>query len=178
MRPPSFVLSFHAHSHGFAWSVFEGPLSPYDWGLVSARASQRREKNLVCLRRVEKLLSRFKPEVLVLEAFEGAGSRRMPRVARLCRSVMALAVERGVEVAVYTRAHVRACFAAVGAVTRQEIAEAVARHLEPFQQHLPRRRRPWQAEDERLALFSAAALLLTHFRFGMGGPFGAGFETA
>jgi hypothetical protein len=67
-------------------------------------------------------------------------------------------------VAVYSRGQVRQVFASVGAVTRQEIAEAVARHLEPFQQHLPPRRRPWQSEDERMALFSAAALLLTHFR--------------
>jgi hypothetical protein len=51
-------------------------------------------------------------------------------------------------------------------VTRQEVAEAVARHLEPFQQHLPKRRRPWDGEDERMALFSAAAVLLTHFRLG------------
>jgi Holliday junction resolvasome RuvABC endonuclease subunit len=159
-------MGFHPHSHGFAWSVFEGPLAPYDWGFVSSRASQRRAKNLVCLRRVEVLLKRFSPEVLVLEEFE-RGSRRRPRIARLCRAVVALATERGIQVAIFSRAHIRSTFANVGAVTRQEIAEAVARHLEPFQQHLPPRRRAWQPEDERMALFAAAAVLLTHFRLGL-----------
>jgi len=171
MKPAAFALGFHPHSRGFGWTVFEGPLAPYDWGLVSARASQRKEKNLVCLRRLRTLLLRFEPEVLVIEAFEVRDSRRRARIARLCRGVVAMATEHGVDVAIYDRTQVRACFAAVGAVTRHEIAEAVARHLEPFRQHLPRRRQPWQAEDERMALFSSAALVLSHFRLGSSDPF-------
>lgn len=164
MKPPELVLGFHPHSHGFAWSVFEGPLAPYDWGFVGSRAAQRRTKNSISLRRLEKLLTRFAPEVIVLEEFEGS-ARRRPRIVRLCRAVVALAAQRSVRVAIYSRDHVRETFLGVGAVTRQEIAEAVARHLEPFQQHIPRRRRPWDGEDDRMALFSAAAAVLTHFRY-------------
>ena len=165
MRKPRYAMGFHAHSHGFAWAVFESALAPYDWGFVSARAQQRRDKNVICLRRLERLLSRFEPEVLVVEAF-AQGTRRHPRIDRLYRAAIDLAASMRVEVAVYTRTQVRLTFSHVGATTRQEIAEAVGRHLEPFQQHVPRKRRPWDPEDERMALFSAAATLLTHFRLG------------
>lgn len=169
MKAPTFTLGLHAHSRGFGWVVFEGPFAPYDWGMVSAR----RDKNLVCMRRIERLLRRFQPEAIVLEAFERDASGRGDRVARLCRAIAALAADLGVQVAIYTRDHVRTCFSVIGAITRQEIAEAVARHVEAFRHRLPKPRRAWNGEDERMALFSAAALVLTHFRFGADGLFEA-----
>jgi hypothetical protein len=76
--------------------------------------------------------------------------------------------DRGVEVVIYSRGDVRACFAAVGARTRHEIAEAVVRHIDAFRPKLPKKRQPWESEDRRLAMFSAAALILTHYQ--RGGP--------
>jgi Holliday junction resolvasome RuvABC endonuclease subunit len=101
---------------------------------------------------------------LVLEAFEPKQSRRSDRIARFGRAVVALAADRGLDVAIYTRGEVRSCFASVGARSREEIAEAVARHIDAFQDRLPKRRRCWQPEDYRLALFSAAALVATHYQ--------------
>lgn len=156
------TMGFHPTSRGFGWVAFESPLAPYDWGVVSATG----DKNAVCLRALEKLLARLEPETLVLEASGRRASVRSARIDRLSKAVIAMAADRGVEVAVYARADIQSCFKTVGARTRQEIAEAVARHVDAFRHELPKARRPWDAEDRRMALFSAAALVLTHFRFG------------
>lgn len=154
------VLAFHPTARGFGWVVFEPPFQPIDWGLVSAR----KDKNAACLKRLDHLLARFAPETLVLEAYDRETSRRARRIARLGVRARRLADDRGIQTAVYGRADIRAAFAEVGARTRREIAEAVARHLVVFAHRLPPRRKPWDSEDAREALFAAAAVGLTHYR--------------
>jgi Holliday junction resolvasome RuvABC endonuclease subunit len=155
----SLTIAFHPTSEGFGWVAFESPLALVDWNLVYVTM----DKNAACLRRLEKLFARLSPETLVLEAFE-RGRARADRIQRLCRGVVDLAQSMGIDVAILTRDEVKACFAEVGAVTRQEIAQAVARSLEALQRHLPRPRQTWDNQDPRIALFSAAAVGLSHFR--------------
>lgn len=159
-RRPSITLAVHPTSRGCGWVAFEGPLAPYDWGLFEAK----QDKNIYCIRKVEGLIERLSPETLVLEAFDRRVAIRSERIVRLGRSLITLADVRNVDVAIYTRSDVRTAFVEIGARTRQEIAEAVARHVDAFRHRLPKARKPWQAEDPRMALFSAAALALTHFQ--------------
>src|SRR5207302_2431291 len=91
---------------------------------------------------------------------------RSARIDRLYTAVASMAANRGIEVAIYTLGQIKACFANVGAVTRQDIAEAVARHIDAFRHTMPKPRKPWQAEDRRMAMFCAAALVLTHYQLG------------
>jgi hypothetical protein len=159
--PASLVLGVYPNVRGFGWIAFEGPLSPYDWGLVYVA----REKNARCLRRLERLFDRLSPEVLVVEAVPGA-PRRSGRVIALQRAMLAAAQARGVETARLSRDEIRAHFSAAGVRTRQEIADAVARQLPALGHRLPRRRLAWNPEDRRMALFHAAALVLTHYHNG------------
>lgn len=165
MRPTNhhwpLTMAFHPTSRGFGWVAFEGPFAPYDWGTVSAKG----DKNAVCLRALEKLLNRLQPETLVLEASGRRSSVRSARIDRLCQAATALAADRGADVAVYTRGDIQSCFRTVGARSRQEIAEAVVRHVDALRHRLPSKRRPWDPEDRRMSLFCAAALVLTHYRF-------------
>lgn len=166
MTPPPkqrhFTLAIHPDRRGFGWVLFEGPLAVYDWGLCVGRPN----KNVACLRKIETLLEKFSPQTVVLETFERPIARRADRITRLCRAIGALASDRGSDVAIYSRGDIVACFGDVGARTRQEIAEAVVRHLDAFRHQLPKPRRRWDDEDRRMALFSAAALALTHYRLG------------
>lgn len=156
------TLAVHPVTRGFGWAVFEGPLTPYDWGFVLTKG----DKNSLCLQKVEEIVSQHMPDTLVLEAFEQRQSSRSDRMALLGRGLLALAANRGVEGAVYTKQDVRACFQSVGARTRQQIAEAIVRHLDVLRSKLPKKRRPWDGEDHRMSLFSAVALILTHYQFG------------
>jgi hypothetical protein len=166
-KPLGLTFAIHATDRGFGYVAFEGPFTPYDWGIVFARG----DKNAVCLRKIEMMLDRFAPETLLLEAYGRGTSLRSERIARLYRSIISLAAHRSVNVVVYSRADIKAAFKTVGASTRQEIACAVARHVDAFRHRLPRPRKPWESEDRRMALFSAGALVLAHFRLGAAGLF-------
>lgn len=159
---PALTFALHATSRGFGYVAFEGPFTPHDWGIVTARG----DKNAICLRKLDQMLDQFMPEALLLEAFGKRSSFRSDRITRLYQAIASMAVSRGINVQVYSFNDVKACFASVGARTRQEIAEAVARHIDAFGHRMPKARKPWQSEDRRMALFSAAALVLTHYQLG------------
>lgn len=154
------VLAVHFSRKGFGWAAFDGPFVPADWGLAAAH----KDKNLVCLRKIEQLLLRLSPHTLVLEALTEGPRKRSSRICHLYRAVADLAANRGIDVAAYTRGDIAVCFATVGARTRQEIAEAIVRHNEIFRRYLTAPRRPWQDEQRGMQLFSAVALVVTHFR--------------
>ncbi len=153
------VLAVHPTSRGFGWVLFEGPLAPVDWGLASAKKG----RNARLMARFERLLKRYEPAVLVLEEFDGSITKRVDRIQHLCRAMIHLAASKGLETPVYRRAVINTCFASIGAVTRFEVAQAIAQHIDAFSHRLPRKRRPWDREDPRQSLFDAAALALTYF---------------
>lgn len=161
------VLGFQPASQGFGWAAFSSPLSLYDWGFCHAA----RDKNARCLKRLEKLLARLNPEAIVLEVFEGR-AKRSKRIGRLCRAVIALAMEQRIEVAIYTRGQIAACFASVGAGTRQEMAEAVARSFEELRPHLPKPRAAWDSPSRRMAIFDAVAAVQGHYQLSASQLFG------
>lgn len=160
--PGELTFGFHPTSHGFGWVAFSSPLTIYDFGTCESRS----EKNATCLRRLERLLLRLEPHTLVMEVYEEPLVRRSERVVRLCKAVIVLAQSRGMDVAIYSRDQVRGAFGAVGAMTRQEIAEAVARSFEVLRHKLPSARRAWEGPPRRMAIFDASAAVLTHFQLG------------
>jgi len=156
----SLVLAVHPTARGFGWVLFEGPEAPVLWGMVSARKG--REKRLYA--RFERLLRRHRPTALVMESFEGDASRRAGRIQTVCRTLRHLAAVAGLDIVIYPRAVVEACFAKGGRTTRFGIARAIAARIGYFDHRMPRYRKPWFAEDQRQSLFDAAALAMTYFR--------------
>lgn len=156
------VFGFRPSSHGFGWIAFSSPFSVHDWGVVDAKG----DKNEQCLVRLENLLRRLAVHTFVLEAFENTDAKVSQRVVRLCRAVVALAQANGLEVQIFSRGQVKACFASVGARTRHEVAAAIARSFAMLRHLLPEKRQPWQPPHRRMALFDAAAVVLTHYQLG------------
>jgi len=124
-----------------------------------------KDKNARSVYHFERILDRLCPETVVLERFP-PNVRRTTRVVALQKAIRASALSRGIEVASFARGDVQSCFSEVGAATRLEIAAAVARQLPALGHRLPRRRGAWLPEDRWMALFNAAALVLTHYRLG------------
>ncbi|MEG3148180.1 hypothetical protein U1839_26320 [Sphingomonas sp. RT2P30] len=156
------VLGFHPSNQGFGWIAFSGPFSIHHWGV----SDMGREKNEGCLRKLERLLERLNPHTIVLEAYEGTKPARSERIVRLCRAVVAMAKDRGIEVAIYARNEIVTCFISIGAKTRYEIASAIARSFEILRDRLPAPRKQWETVHRRMTLFDAAALVLTHYNLG------------
>jgi hypothetical protein len=163
-NPQNFVLSIYPNSRGLAFVLFEGPDSPFDWGVKEIR---RKHKDTKTLAEIKKLVDRYRPEVLVIEDTTGKDSRRTLRIRKLYRMLVHFAAAEYVDLHRCSKTEVRACFAAVGASTKYEIARAIATQIPAFAHRTPRRRKLWMREDPRQGLFDAAALGITYFARGI-----------
>lgn len=169
---PFLTLGLFPTARGFGWAAFSGPFSCvesalFEFGLVTVH----RDKNAVCLAQLRGLLDRLEPETLVLEAFDEQTSRRHGRIRALCAAIVETVRARRIRCAIFTRGQVCAAFAGAGARTRDEVAAAVARSVPALALKLPKRRSTWDSEDKKIAIFNAAALVLTHYHFGSMGLF-------
>src|SRR5665213_604961 len=159
-HPQDLVLAVYPFSRGFAFVFFEGPNSPFDWGV---REIKEKHKNSKALEEIKKLIDRYRPEVLVIEDTAGKGSRRTTRIRKLYRMLVHFARAEYIDLHRCSRIEVNACFATVGARTKYEIAKAIATQIPAFAHRLPRFRKVWMSEDPRQSLFDAAALGLTYY---------------
>ena len=69
---PTLVLAIYPFRDGFAFVLFEGPANPFDWGVKEVK---KRHKNAKILAAVKKIIDRYRPEVLVIEAMAVDGPR-------------------------------------------------------------------------------------------------------
>lgn len=157
------TMGIHPTANGFGWVICEGPFKLVEHGRYTAIRKNRRA---AAMREFERLLARFRPAELVLEAFESDRRGRAKQARLLGLDMISVAVERGLTVEPYSREAIRAVFAPTGVKLRDEIAEAVARNFPGLAHRLPKKRQAWEAEDKRLAIFNAAAAVLTHFHNG------------
>lgn len=166
--PSNLVLSLYPFSRGFAFVLFEGPESPFDWGVKEIK---EKHKNTKTLEAIKKLIDRYRPEALVIEDTTGKESRRTARIRKLYRMLVHFAAAEYVDLHRCSKSEVKACFASVGARTKYEIAMAIATQIPAFAHRVPRVRKPWMSEDPRQSLFDAAALGLTYFARSIPSPY-------
>lgn len=160
LRHRDLVLAVHPFTRGIAFTLFEGPLSPIDWGVKDIRG---RQKNVASLEAIKRLIERLQPDILVLQDLAGPSERRSQRVRRLQRLIEIYAQAEALEVHRYTREDIRECFKEAGASTRYEIAQAIASQVHAFGHRLPPVRKIWKSEDARMGLFDAASLVMTFY---------------
>jgi hypothetical protein len=153
------VLGLHPTSRGFGWVLFEDHQTLLDWGTADIRKS----KNVVALSRIVTLLDKHQPGVLAMERHEEAVARRSHRIRRLYLAVVKRAETREIIVQRYSRAQISNSRHLRGALTREEIAVAVADRLTVLRPRLPKPRRIWVGERAGMSLFCAAACGLTYF---------------
>ena len=157
-----FVIAIYLNSRGFAFVLFEGPLAPRDWSIVEARGDKREK----IVTRVSSLFARYRPDAVVLQDMSQAGTHRPHRIRHLNEAITKVAERYELPTVFVSRSEVRQRFAYLGAVTKDTIASAVAKHIPAFERFLPPPRKPWKSEDARMGIFDAAALALTFFQDG------------
>lgn len=157
----SLVLSVYPNARGFAFVVFEGQLSPVDWGVKEVRGRQRHAR---CLLSITALIERYRPAAIILQDMSKTGTRRARRLRDLNDGIENMAEDYAIPIFRYSRARVREAFAPFGPVTKQAIAETIAKHIPVFERYVPPLRKPWRSEDARMGLFDAAALALAFYQ--------------
>ncbi len=146
-------------TRGFGYVIFEHPFNLEEFGF----ARIVKEKRLGTIAYFEKLLAEFEPGTVVLENAEAPGSRRHCRVRELIETLATLARERGVAVAFVARTAVVARFSSGETrATKQTIAQTLARHFPELRFKLPKPRKAWESKSERMSIFDALALAVTH----------------
>jgi Holliday junction resolvasome RuvABC endonuclease subunit len=153
------VLAIDPTTKGFAYALLEGPSWLIDWGLTQVEG----RKNSNCILRLEKLIDRYAPEVLVLEDYRGTGSRRCARVTRLIGDASIVAHRNHLRTKRFSRGKLQRFFSDTGHATKRAIAVAIAERFPELAPRLPRIRKPWMSEDERMSIFDAVALAVTYF---------------
>ncbi|MGK2957400.1 MAG: hypothetical protein ACSLFB_03155 [Acidimicrobiales bacterium] len=154
------VLAIYPFSRGFAFVLFEGPDSPFDWGVKEIKEKHR---NVKSLDEIKKLIDRYRPEALVIEDTIEKGSRRSSRVRKLYRMLSHLAATEYVDLHRFPNSAVKKYFGSIGAVTKYEIAKAISKQIPAFAHRMPRVRKAWMSADPRQSLFDAAALGLVFY---------------
>ena len=144
------VLAVDPTTKGFAYALLEGSTELLDWGMAQARVNGDGHS----IRRIKAFLGRYEPELIVLEG--GEDSRRGARAKRFLAKVETLARESGIEVRRVSRTQVREIFKPSG-TTKHEIALEVSRRFPHLAPRLPRKRKPWMSEDERMSIFDAVS---------------------
>jgi Holliday junction resolvasome RuvABC endonuclease subunit len=153
------VLAVYFNTWGFGYALFEGIMSPVDWGMKTP-ATRTEAANV---QQVRCLLDRFEPSIVVMQHCHGPFMHCSERVKRQVAKIMALAKRKGMGVWCYSRTDVRNCFAYYGSVNKDEIARAIAERLPEFQSRVPPLRSPWMKEDYHMGMFDAVALATTYY---------------
>ena len=153
------VLAVRPTARGFGWVLFEGPLAPADWGLVSARG----DTSARAMRRFERLLNQYQPATVVLEKPSDERKGVSNRVRILAETMCGFAENRDIDVPIYTRPEVSMVVTGDEESTRHAVAQAVATRLPILRHRMPPKRKPWLPEDDRQSLYDAAALGITHY---------------
>jgi hypothetical protein len=156
---PTRIFSLDPKTKGFGYAVLELPFRLVEWGFARVTG----DKSADAILAFEKLLTRFRPDAVVIEDPEAPGSRRKARVRRLIGTLVKLARERGIAVYTVARTAVLTCFAPLkGRATKYSVAKSLTGAFPELVEQLPLARKLWQAEHERMSVFNALAFAMTH----------------
>ncbi len=142
------VVGIDPTSRGFAFAVLEAPSFLVDWGerIVSSKRG-------ALLRKVDELLTYHEPAVLAIEDVAAKGCRRRKRGREEIRRIERLAKARGVRVARVSRLAVRDTLAR--GKGKYEVALQLAQVFPVLADRIPRRRKPYMSEDQRMNVLDA-----------------------
>ena len=144
------VLAVDPYSRGVGFVVLEGHELLIDWGLRSTGKAD----NAKAARVIDKLIDRFRPDVLALEDWDSDGSRRCKRVETLLDRIASKEGPR-VLVRLITQAEICAIGPLPQTGTKHGRACFLAERFPELQPFLPPPRKPWDPEDDRMSVFDA-----------------------
>lgn len=149
------ILGIAATLRGFAYALTEGPGCLVD---VSTRVPLREGQDPTAI--LVAVITRGRP---LFVAFGATKSKRGTRESIIDDAVTDACDRAGVMVLRITAAQLDA-LASIPNSTAFDIANEIAHRFPEIAHRLPAKRKMWQAEDERLAMFRAAAAALAAWK--------------
>ena len=149
------ILAIDLRSERFGFAVFEGPSRLIDWGvcLYGLSGASTAAKN-----RLAPLLKQFRPSTIVVGIALREKALGRYGVRRILTSIRREALAYDTPVQVIEKSHVRTVFRSFHAKTKHEVAITVAQLFPELHWKLPPKRKLWQKEHYRIAIFQAVAV--------------------
>jgi len=157
-KTPRRVLAIHPEHRGFGFVVMEGARMIVDWGTKT----DRRNDGGCVLRKIEKLVGQYRPDVVLLKERSRSNNRRSARIQTLCERIEAVCCRLRVKIHRVPERKIEALFSPFGE-TKQDRALAVIYKLPELRRCFPRRPTAGSGEDDRMKVCDSAVLALTFY---------------
>jgi hypothetical protein len=149
-------LGVSVHPRSFGFVIIENG-SVLDTGVRSCWTPEFED----CLRsRLERIVQTYKPSALILR--ESESNNPGPQKKVLLQAIKRVGEHHNLTTFRISRSTLRHYFLGYNATTKHEIASTMARLLPELAWQLPRKRKPWESEHYRMAIFDAAAGVVVH----------------
>jgi len=147
------IVAIDPNSRGLAFAFFESGIL-LDWGIRNDR------KQLLAL---DRLVTAYKADVVVMEDPDAPRCERRPRVRRLLRTMADHLGKNGIGVVGVSRYEVRRSAAERGMTTKHRVALAIGRDFPEIEYLVPPPRKRFDSEEWRTDIFDAISLVLRAF---------------
>lgn len=153
------ILAIDPTARGFAYVVLEGSERLIDWGVSHVSLHSKRQ----AIERLDGLLLQYAPDLLVTENWRSRRGAKIARGRGFLRLISTHSERDALPLRTIRRSEVQFVFRTSGK-SKHAIAEALARFFPELEDRLPRKRKPWMSEDERMNIFDALSFAVTVFR--------------
>lgn len=157
------ILAIDLRHRRFGYAVFEGHRYLRDSGLRVYRAVGEAEAAMAS-KRLAVLLRSFSPSIIVVKRERWDRAQTSSHISSLVEVMTRVALAHSIPILLIGDDDVRRTFRNLGCETRYEIAAALARMFPELVWRLPPKRRAWQSEHPRMAMFDAIALGLAYWQ--------------
>jgi hypothetical protein len=157
------ILAIDLRHRRFGYAVFKGHRQLRDSGLRVYRAVGEVEAAMAN-KRLAVLLESFSPSAIVVKRERWDRAQTSSHIRSLVEVMTRVASAHSVPIFLIEHDNVRQTFRNMGCETRDEIAAALARIFPKLVWRLPPKRRAWQSEHPRMAMFDAIALGLAYWQ--------------
>jgi hypothetical protein len=151
------ILAIAIRARWLGFAVIEGPCTLVDCGMTFFHPKKSIQIT-AAKGRIESFVLHFEPSEIAVARSELTASRNAPSVRSLMRFLYAIAAARRIPIRMLHRAQIRAAFEEFDAASKEDIAIAITKIFPELSWKLPRKRKTWQKEHFRMALFDAVAV--------------------
>lgn len=154
-----FVLAIFPNARGLGFAFMQNAMTVKDYQMVTIRPIS----NATLMKQLIGHIEYYEPDVVVLEDFDGKGSRKSKRVTKLIIKIKKFADSKSITIAMYAREDIKMVFGGFGAKTKYEISRVISENIEELGKLMRPKRKIWEPEPYYQGVFDAVSLGVTHY---------------
>lgn len=155
------ILAIDLRVSRFAYAVYEGPKRLLDWG---GRACPPPNRAALAAERVAELLRLFHPAAIVMKKDRKVGVRNAHILRRVGNGIRQQAAIHSIPAFIFSPEEVKESFSIFRVRTKDDVASVLTGMFPELLWELPRKRKKWDNEHPRMAVFDAISIGFAYFQ--------------